>query len=103
MEPRQTTTTQATQSLQTDHAVHIEPTPGTSHIDAVAEHEGHEHGSEHIHMPPPSLSPIILAVGITAAAFGLLFGPLVIAIGVIVILIGLGTWIYDEIKNASAA
>jgi hypothetical protein len=55
------------------------------------------------HMPPPSLSPIILAAGMTFLGFGLVFGPIVIAVGVILTLLGLGTWLYDEIRNASAA
>jgi hypothetical protein len=65
---------------------------------------GHdEHEDEHEpHMPPPSLSPIILAVGLTFLAFGILFGPVVIAIGVMATALGLGTWLYDEIRNAAA-
>jgi hypothetical protein len=56
----------------------------------------------HIHMPPPSLSPIILALGMTTAGFGIAFGTVVIIIGAVITLVGLGTWIYDDIKNASA-
>ncbi len=56
----------------------------------------------HIHMPSPSLSPIILAAGITMMAFGIAFGTVVIIIGAIITLLGLGTWIYDDIRNASA-
>jgi hypothetical protein len=56
----------------------------------------------HIHMPPPSLSPIILALGMTIGVFGIAFGPVWIIIGSVVTLLGLGTWIYDDIKNASA-
>ena len=54
------------------------------------------------HMPAPSLPPIILAFGMTFLVFGIVFGPIVIAIGVIGVLLGLGTWLYDEIKNAGA-
>lgn len=53
-------------------------------------------------MPAPSLSPIILAFGMTFLIFGIALGPIAIALGVIGILIGLGTWLYDEIKNAGA-
>jgi hypothetical protein len=63
----------------------------------------HEHEEEHApHMPAPSLSPIILGAGMTALGFGLIFGPIVIGIGALITLLGLGTWIYDEIKNAGA-
>jgi len=54
------------------------------------------------HMPAPSLSPLILAAGMTMAAFGIVLGPLLIILGVVAFLIGLGTWLYDEIVNASA-
>ncbi len=67
--------------------------------------DNHEHKTAeelHIHMPAPSLSPIILAAGITIAAFGIAFGTLVIILGAIITLVGLGTWIYDDIRNASA-
>ena len=53
-------------------------------------------------MPAPSLSPIILAAGMTALVFGLVFGPIVLVLGVLGIAAGLGTWLYDEIKNAGA-
>ena len=58
--------------------------------------------NEHIHMPAPSLSPIILALGLTIGVFGIAFGPVVIGIGVLITAAGLGTWIFDEIKNADA-
>lgn len=67
----------------------------------TAQHDAHEDAPEP-HMPAPSLSPIILAFGLTFLAFGVVLGPVVIAIGVIGTLIGLGTWLYDEIKNANA-
>ena len=56
----------------------------------------------HIHMPAASLSPIILALGMTIAGFGIAFGTGVIIVGAVITVIGLGTWIYDDIKNASA-
>ena len=65
-------------------------------------HENKTAEELHIHMPSPSLSPIILAAGITLLAFGVAFGTLVIILGAIITLIGLGTWIYDDIRNASA-
>jgi hypothetical protein len=68
------------------------------------QNENHEPTAEdlHIHMPASSLSPIILALGMTVAGFGIAFGTAMIIIGAIITLIGLGTWIYDDIKNASA-
>ncbi len=63
---------------------------------------GDEH-EEHIHMPSPSWSPIILALGMALLTFGVSLASIVfVPLGAVVTLVGLGTWIYDEIKNASA-
>ncbi|HQV28603.1 MAG TPA: hypothetical protein PKZ61_10955 [Thermoflexales bacterium] len=64
---------------------------------------GEEAHEEEIHMPPPSWSPIILALGMTLLVFGVSLASIVfVPLGAVITLIGLGTWIYDEIKNASA-
>lgn len=60
------------------------------------------HADEHIHMPPPSFSPIVLALGLTILCFGLAFGAIAIVLGAVVTVIGLGTWIADDIRSASA-
>ncbi|MCS7055352.1 MAG: hypothetical protein NZM18_04160 [Thermoflexales bacterium] len=68
---------------------------------ASADSAGHRHAEPH--MPAPSLSPIILAAGMTLAAFGIVLHPIMLALGIVGILVGLGTWLYDEIVNASSA
>lgn len=65
------------------------------------------HEEEHIHMPSPSWAPIILAFGMTVLAFSVIWRESVgglagIIIGAIITVLGLGMWIADEIKNASA-
>ncbi len=65
-----------------------------------AEHQDAHHEP---HMPAPSLSPIILAAGMTALGFGLVLGPVLLVLGAIGTLIGLGTWLYDEIRNDPTA
>ena len=66
--------------------------------------EAHEEAAEeHIHLPPPSWAPIILALGMAGVTFGLAFGVFVLAIGVVLLLVGLGMWVYDEIKHAAVA
>jgi hypothetical protein len=73
-------------------------------MEETTQTQEHEHDDEHEpHMPPPSLSPIILAAGLTFLGFGIVLGPIMIAIGVVLTAVGLGTWLYDEIRNASAA
>jgi cytochrome c oxidase subunit I len=58
---------------------------------------------EHIHMPSPSWSPIVLALGMAGVAFGVVLGGVVLIIGALLLLAGLGTWVIDEIRHASAA
>jgi uncharacterized membrane protein len=60
-----------------------------------------EEGEEHIHLPPPSWAPIILALGLTGVCFGVVLSPVLLAIGVVLLLVGLGMWVYEDIKNAS--
>jgi hypothetical protein len=69
----------------------------------AVENGDQEESEEHIHMPPPSWAPIVLALGLAGVAFGVVLGGVILVIGAVVLLIGLGTWVYDEIKHASAA
>src|SRR5204863_8638304 len=41
-----------------------------------------------IHMPPPSLSPVTIAVGVTFISFGILWSVILIGIGVVLLLVG---------------
>jgi hypothetical protein len=63
---------------------------------------GQEESEEHIHLPPPSWAPIVLALGLTGVSFGVVLGGVILVIGAVVLLFGLGVWVYDEIKHASA-
>ena len=79
-------------------------TPSSTHgAGEIAAHSEHDaHAAEHIHMPSPSFSPIVLALGLAFISFGLAFGAVILIIGVIITAIGLGTWILDDIRSASA-
>ena len=64
---------------------------------------GDDAHEEEIYMPSPSWSPVILALNMTLLVFGVSLASIVfVPLGAVITLIGLGTWIYDEIKNASA-
>jgi hypothetical protein len=74
-----------------------------SHSEGHVDHHEHE---EHIHMPAPSLSPIILAVGMCLLGFAIaptIFRIPFVVLGVLLTGYGLYTWIYDEVKNAESA
>ncbi|HUG06701.1 MAG TPA: hypothetical protein VMQ78_09180 [Candidatus Limnocylindria bacterium] len=67
---------------------HHETTP-------AAEHEPH--------LPAPSLSPVIIGLGVTVLSFGILWGLWLIALGVVILLIGLVTWLIDDARAYVAA
>jgi hypothetical protein len=49
-------------------------------------------------MPPPSLSPVTIAVGVTFISFGVLWSVILIGIGVVLLLVGLATWLIDDAR-----
>ncbi|HEY8649084.1 MAG TPA: hypothetical protein VIM50_06865 [Candidatus Limnocylindria bacterium] len=61
---------------------------------------GHE---QPIHMPPPSLSPVTIGVGVTLISFGILWSVILIGIGVLLLLIGLVTWLIDDARAYTQA
>lgn len=56
-----------------------------------------------IHMPPPSLSPFTIGIGVTCIAFGILWSVILIAIGLVLLLVGLATWLIDDARAYSHA
>lgn len=63
---------------------------------STAAHDEEEH---EIHLPAPSFSPLIIAVGVTLASFGLLFTPILIVVGGVTFFIGLVTWLLDDART----
>ncbi len=63
----------------------------------------HDEDEPDIHLPPPSLSPAIIALGVTIACFGLLSTPILIAAGGAVFLLGLVTWLIDDARTFGRA
>ena len=55
------------------------------------------------HLPPPSLSPAIIGLGVTVLSFGILFGPILIVIGAVILVIGMATWLIDDARTFVAA
>jgi hypothetical protein len=73
----------------------------------MAYSEETQHEEEHIHMPSPSWSPIILALGMAILLFSVIWkdtvgGLIGILLGTIITVLGLGWWVLEEIRNANA-
>jgi len=62
---------------------------------AAAEHEPHA--------PAPSISPAIIGLGVTILSFGVLFGLVLIAVGAVILVIGIATWLIDDARAYVAA
>jgi cytochrome c oxidase subunit 1 len=64
---------------------------------AVATHDGgHGHDDAHdIHMPAPSYMPLIAAMGLPLIALGLLYSYAIVAVGGIVLVVGLYGWVLE--------
>ena len=56
-----------------------------------------------IHMPPPSLSPVTIAVGVTLISFGILWSVILVGIGVVLLLVGIATWLIDDARAYTQA
>jgi hypothetical protein len=62
---------------------------------AAAEHEPHA--------PAPSMSPVIIGLGVTILSFGILWGAILIVIGVVILVLGIATWLIDDARAYMAA
>ena len=56
-----------------------------------------------IHMPPPSLSPATIGLGVTFISFGILWSIILVGIGVVLLLVGLATWLIDDARAYTQA
>lgn len=52
--------------------------------------------SPEIHLPPPSYWPIVLALGLLLIAVGIIFGLVISALGVIVLLVAIAGWTQEN-------
>jgi hypothetical protein len=55
------------------------------------------------HASAPSPSPAIIGLGVTILSFGILWGVLLIALGAVILVIGLATWLIDDARAYVAA
>ncbi len=55
------------------------------------------------HAPAPSISPPVIGLGVMILSFGILWGLWLIALGVVILLIGLATWLIDDARAYVAA
>jgi hypothetical protein len=62
---------------------------------AEPEHASHPGSHEAIHLPPPSIWPAALALGIALLLTGLILNPVVLLLGVVISLAATALWVRD--------
>jgi hypothetical protein len=62
---------------------------------AEPEQASHTEGHDVIHLPPPSIWPPVLALGIALLLTGLILNLVVVMVGVVVALAATGLWVRD--------
>ena len=72
------------------------PLPPNNHNPGHDPGEDHGHNG-HVHLPSPSYWPLVLATGLTLAAFGLLYHPLMIGVGLGLGMLALYSWIREDV------
>jgi|GEM_PF-1909764 hypothetical protein len=72
-------------------------------------HDGHDDGEFVPHLPPPSIRPFIMSIGLMFLAYGIVYLPdgtpgfVLLGLGVIIFAVGLAGWIRDDIRHAREA
>ena len=56
------------------------------------------HDEPQIHLPPPSMAPVTIGIGITILSFGILYGLALVAIGGLIFLTGLVGWLVEDAR-----
>lgn len=68
--------------------------------DSAAPHG--DHHDDEIHMPPNSYWPLVTALGLAGSLLGIVYlstAPFVMVIGGLVLIVGIGGWVRDALKE----
>jgi hypothetical protein len=67
-----------------------------AHNGSHGAHDG-AHAHEHIHLPPPSISPLVVSLGLAVILLGLIFNVFILGIGVLILVGGLALWLAQDV------
>jgi len=62
---------------------------------ATPEHEAHANAHGAFHLPPPSIWPAVLALGIALLLIGLILNLVVVIVGAILVVGSIALWVRD--------
>lgn len=66
------------------------------------EQGSHADAHEAIHLPPPSIWPAVLALGIALLLTGLVLNPIVLIVGVVIAVVATALWVRDARREFDA-
>jgi len=66
------------------------------------EHDSHAEGHEAIHLPPPSIWPAVLALGIAFLLTGLVLNLVLLIAGVVISVTATALWVRDARREFEA-
>ena len=69
----------------------------------MAHHAEEAENGANIHLPPPSLAPATIGLGVTLLCFGILYGVPFLVLGGIFFVVGLGTWLTADARQMAHA
>jgi hypothetical protein len=73
-----------------------------SDVDAGSAAAHGDHHDDEIHMPPNSYWPLVTSFGTAGFLLGIVYlksAPFVMAIGVLILIVGVGGWVRDGLKE----
>jgi hypothetical protein len=56
---------------------------------------------ESVHLPGPSYTPVVTALGLTFAVVGIVLSPILVGIGIVIALVAVWRWIKDTRRDIS--
>lgn len=66
----------------------------------MAEHHGAPtQAEEEIHLPPPTLAPATVGLGVMLLSFGILFGIALVVAGVLFMVLGIVVWLVNDARE----
>ncbi|CCF86216.1 protein cytochrome c oxidase subunit IV [Nitrolancea hollandica] len=60
---------------------------------------GERAGQVSLHLPSPSVWPVVVAAGLTLVMFGFITHPGFVAMGILLMILGLGRWVGELLRG----
>ena len=54
---------------------------------------------EEIHLPSPTLAPATVGLGVMILTFGILFGPVLVVVGALLMVLGIAVWLINDARE----